>query len=618
MKRKEFKYKQRNLFPFLIIALIVALFSSCQEVLDKHDLNVLDDQIWEDEAQAALFINNLYVTNMPDAQSNFGGNSALSDEIWSADQTYTDLIYGFKTPSDINAVTVLHKEKYELIRRINIALEGLENSAMDEKVKEELQGQALFLRAWRYWEMIQLYGGISIVKSVQDPYTEDLNVPRSKTSEAINAIVADLDEAIAKLPIDWPMSEDKGRINSGAAAAFKGRVLLSWASPIFNPGNDQTRWQRAYDANLLSIDLLSKMNLPRGLYPDFSSIFNPDVVNNNEAVIYRRYSLSAGTSYTHGWEKSLRPPSGGGNGGYSPTWELVKAFPMANGKLIQETGSGYDSTYFWQNRDPRFYATVAFNGSEWNMTGRQEKNIWTFRNTKENNRVPSTGFYNKKATDSSIARENVSQTSTAWIELRYAEVLLNFAECANELGKTNEALENVRAIRARAGIESGGGEYGISKQVTKEHLREILMIERQVEFAFENKRYWDLRRRLMFREDLGQFVKKLNGKQRHGFTYTALSGWNSEITDQSSPYYGQLRIDTALAKGHLDLNDEASYSKYYRIVYKNMDIYNGQAIAINYQPFYDFFAVPSSMIEKSPAVEQTLGWINGTFDPLAE
>jgi hypothetical protein len=555
---------------------------------------------------------------MPDASSSFGENSQLSDETWSADQTYTDLIYGFKTPADINAVTVLHKEKYELIRRINIALEGLDNSSLNEKIKGELAGQALFLRAWRYWEMIQLYGGISIVTTVQDPYTEDLNVPRSKTSEAINAIVADLDEAIAKLPVEWLLSEDKGRIYSGAAAAFKGRVLLTWASPIFNPSNEQSRWQRAYDANLQAIDLLSEMSIPRGLFPDFSSIFNPDVVNNNEAIIYRRYSLGAGTSYTHGWERSLRPPSGGGNGGYSPTWELVKAFPMANGKLIQESGSGYDSTYFWQNRDPRFYATVGYNGAQWSMNGRAETNLWTFRNVKESNRVPSTGFYNKKATDPLIAREDISQTSTAWIELRFAEVLLNFAECANELGKVNEALEKVRAIRARAGIESGGGEYGISNQVTKEQLREIIMIERQVEFAFENKRYWDLRRRLMFRQDLGEHVKKLNGSQRHGFTYTALSGWNTEITDQTSPYYGQMRIDTALAKGHLDLNDETSYSKYYRITYKNLDIYNGQSIAINYPPLYDFFAVPSSMIEKSPAVAQTLGWINGTFDPLAE
>lgn len=616
MKMKQFFKPPMKSYKSLILVLALALLASCQDVLDKHDLNVLDEQIWEDDAQATLYINNLYVSNMPGAQ--FGDNSALSDETWSADQAFTDLIYGFKTASDINTVTVFHKTRYELIRRINIALEGLERSSLDKEVKGRLAGQALFFRAWRYWEMVQLYGGIPMVKKVQDPYSEDLNVPRSKTGDAIDAIVADLDEAIDKLPADWELSQDKGRITRGAAAAFKGRVLLTWASPLFNPAGKSDRWQRAYEANLEAIDLLSKMKIPRGLHPDFSTIFTSDVLNNMEAILFRRYSLSAGTEYTQGWEGRVRPPSGGGNGGFSPTWELVKAFPMANGKLIAEPESGYDSVCFWKNRDPRFYATVGYNGAEWKMTGREGTTLWSFRNVKENNRVTATGFYNKKATDSAIARENTSQTNTAWIELRYAEVLLNFAECANELGKTSEALDKVRAVRARAGIEPGIGEYGIPGDVSKELLREIIMIERQVEFAFENKRYWDLRRRLMFRSDLGQYVKKLNGTQRHGFTYSAQSGWSSEIKDEASPWYGKLRIDTALVNGHLDLNDPASFGKFFRVTYKNLDIYQGVSQPIYYPVLYDFFAVPSSMLEKSPAVEQTLGWINGTFDPLSE
>jgi hypothetical protein len=605
---------QMKLKSFIIFAVAMVVLSSCEAVLDKHDLNVLDEAIWDDEAQATLYVNNLYVTNMPGQQ--FGENSGYTDEAYSVTESITNLVYGFTTPSDINAVTVFHKTRYELIRRINICLDGLEGSSLEESVKGPIAGQALFFRAWRYWELVKLYGGVPIVHHVQDPYKEDLNVPRSRTADAIDAIIADLDEAIAKLPTDWALPEDKGRINSGAAAAFKGRVLLAWASPMFNPDNDQDRWQRAYDANVQAIDLLSQMTVPRALNPDFNAVFTTDVLNNMEAVIYQRYSLDAGTDYTHGWEGNVRPPSGGGNGGYSPTWELVKAFPMANGKLIAEPGSGYDSVLFWLDRDPRFYATVGYNGSEWEMNGRDETNLWCFMNEKEGNRVPSTGFYNKKATDPVVNREDVSQTSTAWIELRYAEVLLNFAECANELGKAAEALEKIRSIRERAGIEPGGGEYGISNTVSQNDLRQIIMIERQVELAFENKRYWDLRRRKMYREDLGQYVKKLNGTQRHGFRYMAIAGWNNEIKDETSPYYGQLRIDTALANGYLDLNDPASFRTYFLTTERRMDYYNEQFIDINYLPLYDFFAVPSSMLEKSPQVEQTLGWINGTFDPL--
>lgn len=609
-------YKTSLLSKTILLSLLVFMISSCTDVLDKSDLNVLTDHIWDDANQARLYINNLYNDNMP--SNYFGTSSQLSDESYSADLQYADLMYGFKTPSDINSVTVMHKDKYELIRRINIALEGLERSSLSEEEKAPLLGQAIFFRAWRYWEMVRLYGGVPMVLTVQDPYSDDLNVRRSKTSESIQRIVADLDEAISLLPLEWSFGSDAGRITSGAAAAFKGRVLLTWASPLFNRNNSQDRWQQAYDANAQAIDLLSRMTVPRALRADFATIFTSNVLNNEEAVLYKRFSLSAGSEYTQGWEGSIRPPSGGGNGGFNPTWQLVKAFPMANGKLPDEAGSGYNEDAYWENRDPRFYATIVYNGDEWQMNGREGDYVWTFRNVKESNRVPSSGFYNKKAFDGSIARENIGQTNTAWIELRYAEVLLNFAECANELGKTAEALEKVRAIRARAGIEPGNGSYGIEDGVSKEVLRQLIMIERQVEFAFENKRYWDIRRRLMFREDLGEYVKKINGTQRTGFTLTALSGWNAEITDASSPYVGQLRIDTAYANSHLVLEDPTSRAKFFRTTVKTLDLFQGVNAVLNYQEFYDFFAIPSSMIEKSPAVEQTAGWLNGTFDPLAE
>lgn len=613
----KFNIQHKKLFPFALIILAIMVFNtSCDNVLDKHDLNKLTGEIWNEESQAIMYINNLYEDNMPDDY--FGTNSQLSDETYSGGSSYTNLLYGFATPSDINSVTVMHKDKYELIRHINIAIEGLDESVLSEEVKTPLRGQALFFRAWRHWEMLQLYGGIPVVKTVQDPYFDELDVPRGKTSESIDEVVADLDEAIASLPVDWEMDDDKGRITSGAAAAFKGRILLTWASPMFNAANNQDRWQRAYDANQQAIDLLGQMNMARGLHPDYATIFTSNILNNVEAVLYKRFSLGAGTSYTHGWENSLRPPSGGGNGGFTPTRQLISAFPMANGMLTNEEGSGYDETYFWQNRDPRLYASISYNGAEWEMSGRDQTNIWTFRNVKELNRVPSSGFYNKKATDGNIARENISQTNTSWIELRYAEVMLNFGECANELGKTAEALEQVRAIRERAGIEAGNGEFGISNGVSKEVLRQIIMVERQVEFAFENKRYWDLRRRKMFREDLGEYVKKLNGTQRTGYTYRAKSGWNAEIKDEASPFFGFLRIDSALHYGHLDLNDKTSSDQYFSQSDKTLDIYLGANQDINYLELYDFFAIPSSIIQKSPAVEQTIGWLNGTYDPLAE
>lgn len=605
----------------IAFSMLIFLLASCTDVLDKRDLNVIDDIIWEDGDQATLYVNTLYDNNMPDMS--LGSYEAHADESYTSSQAITDLIYGIYGSSDIDAVKDLHKDNYQLIRRINICIEGLEGSPLDAATKNPILGQALFFRAWRYWQMVKLYGGIPMVDRVQDPFFEaELGIPRSKTSESIALIVEDLDLAIEYLPVDWTLDKDKGRITSGAAAAFKGRVLLAWASPLFNRNNDANRWQQAYDASTQAVEILAQMPMPRALHSDYNTIFTTDVLSNPEAVIFRRYSANAGSDYTSAWEARVRPPSGGGDGLSTPTWELVQAYPMINGKHINDADSGYDPERFWKNRDLRFYATVAYNGSDWEMEDRDLDKAWTYTRTiLENNRVPATGFYNRKATDPTIQQNNVSQTSTSWIELRYAEVLMNLAESANELDKRTEALDLIGQIRNRAGIEVGTGNYGISASISKEGLRELIMIERQVEFAFENKRYWDLRRRLMFRTDLGDHAKKLNGTQRHGLDIRPVAPWTSTITDATSPYRGWKRIDTLvyLHPNAIDLEDVDSYKTYFSTTIKVLEsTVSGVQQEFNYPELYDFFAVPSSFLQSSPAVEQTLGWVNGTFDPLAE
>ena len=263
-------------FNYICLGLLSIFLFACQDVIDKQDLTTLDDRIWEDETQIELYINNLYNSNMPGAS--FGTNSTACDESYSS--SGIDLLYGFTSETNISAETEFHKDRYRLIRLINIGLDGIEDSPIDESLKAPLRGQALFLRAWRYWRLVKLYGGVPIIKEAQDPYlgSEALDVPRSKTGDAIDEIIADLDEAIATLPVEWIQTDDKGRITSGAAAAFKGRILLAWASPMFNPNNDQARWQRAYDANKEAMDLLALMSVPRALYPDYASIFTANVV----------------------------------------------------------------------------------------------------------------------------------------------------------------------------------------------------------------------------------------------------------------------------------------------------------------------------------------------------
>jgi hypothetical protein len=571
------------------IYLLILLFAwtGCEKVLDKRDLNTLDETAWNNYSLSNMYLNEVYAENMP--TFSLAQNSGYSDETYNDN----DYIYG---RLDENSVGTYSLFTYAKIRDINIMIEGVENGTLDEHDKELLDAQARFFRAWRYWELVNLYGGVPMVLTAQDPWHEELNVPRSKTSACIDLIVEDLDKGIEALPASWlDVENDYGRLTSVAAAAFKGRVLLFWASPQFNPNDLADRWQRAYDANLAAKNMLEAEGY--GLLENFSQIFLMEGYANTEAIMIRSYD----ETYLPGrWESSCRPPSGGGTGSNNPTWGLVQAFPMSNGKRIADPGSGYNGIYYWQNRDPRFYATVAYNGCTWKMAGRSDTTQWTyFLNSQELSITPATGFYCRKGNNPQVQFEDVEKTPTDWIEIRFAEVLLNLAECANELDKRDEAYSILKQIRDRAGIEPGADNmYGLGAGMDKAAMREAIIWERQIELAFENKRYWDLRRRNMFAGDLGPNTPKLNGTVRRGLRIMA------------KPPHTAVEIDTI--RNDIDINS-ADYANYFVAIPRVLDA----DYLINYeQPKYNFFAIPQNILDRSPSVEQTLGWANGTFDPL--
>jgi hypothetical protein len=203
--------------------------------------------------------------------------------------------------SEISSVNDFSVTTYELIRTINIAINGIEKGSLDEEDKQLLLGQAYFFRAWCYWELVKLYGGVPMILIPQDPFYDNLDVPRSTTKECIELIVADLDAAISGLPAFWTLSDDMGRITSVAAAAFKGRLLLAWASPMFNTGNDPNRWNQAYNANLLARELADEVGY--GLNPSFENIFTDNPNENDEAILFRTYNGTP--EFSSSWESSI-------------------------------------------------------------------------------------------------------------------------------------------------------------------------------------------------------------------------------------------------------------------------------------------------------------------------
>ncbi|WP_262247877.1 RagB/SusD family nutrient uptake outer membrane protein [Parapedobacter soli] len=575
-------------YKFIYITLVGCLLSGCEKILDKKDLGKIGeaDNVWNDLDLATAYVNRIHAQCLPEWNTS---NAGISDET-AGGGSY---MYGQLTENSVDYWP------YDHIRRINILLAEIDQGTLEDADKQWLKGQALFFRAWEYFEMVKLYGGVPLILEPQQ-LTDDLLVKRSSTSECMQQIIADLDLAIEYLPaVSQGSAENNGRVHKGTALAVKGRILLYYASPQFDPDQDATdRWQAAYDANFEAKAFLESMGF--GLYPSFSELWFEEM--NKESVFVRRYQYSPSdpASYNN-WAAATRPldVSQGSTGGNRPTWDIVQAFPMKDGKAIDDLASdyAYDPDYFWLNRDPRFNQTIVYNGSLWElgMSARQSGRIqWTYIGSEQNSPTPS-GFYTRKAIDENQSAIQAFNSSTDWIELRFAEVLLNLAEAANEIGKIEEAYTEITALRARAGIESGtDSRYGLADGMNIAQMRDAIMLERKIEFAFENKRYWDLRRRRLFEDEL-------NGTRRYGLTITL-----KVPTDQWNAVRNSMTSQELIS--HLNTN----YTDYFESAPKLLDT----QFDINWKPEYYFFAIPAEHLQLNSNLEQTSGWPGGTFNPL--
>jgi hypothetical protein len=594
--------KMKKIIIYLILAIITI---SCEDVLNKRDLSAIDGQdVWNDPNLSTLFLNTTYQYALP----GFAGtsNTNISDESFGSGSG--GMMYGFLTKDEDYGI--YSSSSWYVIRQTNTLINEVLDGTMPDEDRTPILGQAYFLRAWTYWELVKYYGGIPIIFDAQDPsQNESLYVKRNSAKECIEMIVSDLDKAISSLPTVW--TTEKGRATKAAAAALKGRILLFYASPQFNPDNEQARWQDAYNANLEAKNVAEESG--HALYPDYSNIFL-DEDNSTEGIFITRYD---NPEKVNSYETNVRPRSVSNSSDYvrsAPSWSFVKSYPMYDGTPATDH-SEYDSVFFWKNRDPRFYATIAYNGMIWDFDGSENRRQWSYLGNKvePSNSAQGatvTGFYLKKNINTSIAKTQTPYGTTDWIEIRLAEVYLNLAECAAELGKLDEARNLLIAIRERAGIEDKDGTFGISAS-NNEEMVEAVLFERKIELAFEDKRHWDLRRRNLFINGIGN-TARLNGLQRQGLEIRLDTAYIRSISpglhkDSIFYHFENVIMDT------LDLD------AYYDDFFSSSIIYLDQ-IGINFlQPKYNFYFVPTEEMEKNINLQQTINWTEvDPFDPLAE
>ncbi|MET3126553.1 hypothetical protein ABID42_001655 [Arcicella rosea] len=414
--------------------------------------------------------------------------SSLTDEsIYNNDDNTWLVQRGQLAPENTGIAGTIWGRSYRGIRDVNYALSNLDKVPMSATQKNRLKGELKFLRAFRYQDLIRNYGGVVLMKDKVMELGEDLAnadiYTKSSIKDCIDYVVAELDEAGTLLPRDNGNNWQLGRATKGAALALKARLLLYAASPLYNSGN----WQAAAKA--------AKDVMDMGKYSLYTNGYDKlflTAENNPEIIFERLYTQGARHVCL---EISNAPNSYGGWGGNVPLQNMVDAYEMNNGKPITEPTSGYNSQDPYTNRDPRFYMTILYNNAGY-RTNTVQSYLPGGKDSKDgpsNWNTSKTGYYLKKYMNDNLPIDNpwdVAGTQP-WIYFRYAEILLNYAEAQNEaVGPDQSVYDAVNAIRKRPSVNMPALQAGL----TQTQMREVIRRERQVELAFEEHRYYDVRR----------------------------------------------------------------------------------------------------------------------------
>jgi hypothetical protein len=420
------------------------------------------------------------------------------------------------------------------IRRCNLFLSKLPSTPLSQTTRNRLAAEARFLRAYYYQQLLVCFGGVPIIEDKVYGIEDIINQSRTPYADCVSYLVSELDACATALPSrSIQNGTDYGRATSGMCLALKSRLLLEAASPLFNGGAETqdpslaplvsyptysvSRWQAAADAaqaviNLNQYSLVEDNTTSPGL--GFYSMFLQRV--NTE------YILPFNRGANRDMETFYFPPTRGQAWNSMPTQNIVDAFPMKNGKAISEAGSGYVATNPYVNRDPRFYHTITYNQSLLFLNSAMVP-VNTYEGAPSDGfdgTTSVTGYYCRKMCDVNSS----ANTQRAWPLLRYAEILLNYAEAINETGQPSLAVPKLIDLRRRAGIDAGtDGRYGIPTGISQAQLRTLIQNERRIELAYEDRRWHDIRRwkiAMVTNNAYNNRMRIVRGGTAPNFTYT--------------------------------------------------------------------------------------------------
>ena len=552
-------YRTKNIIYYLL--LLFAVVGCNDDFVDTQPLDEFSQSdVWVDASLAEAFVLEIY-NGLGQGGFDEQMMASLSDEA-----LFTHPGRGINTitesrsgPADRGFINYTYNwgDLYGRIRGANIALENLEEPGFDDPdMANQLKGEALFLRAYFYHNLLRMHGGVPIVDKVYTLDSEDLEIPRNTFEETVEFILSDLDNAKSLLE---GLNVD-GRASSEAAMALKARVLLYAASDLhhiptatanspdianysnpeylgYTSGNQKDRWTRAQAAakEVLDLNRGYKMDLTETVSPEEGkenyiaiSLGGGSVMADPEAateLLFARYFVAAKNE--NGQRIGLyNGPNGYHNwAGNAPTQNLVDHYELIDGDEFNWNNSEHANNPY-DNRDPRFYATILYDGADWKprtadvagsdpfnqiQTGTYEvksgsgetithNGLDTRNSAIEDWNGTQTGYYVRKFTDPdpAIVDQNTRQ-QIPFPFLRYTEAVLNYVEASLELGEEGIAKEWLNKIRFRAGMPA----ITASGQDLMDQYRQ----ERLVELVYEEHRFHDTRRWMIAPQTLGEQVR---------------------------------------------------------------------------------------------------------------
>ena len=520
------------LLPLILLGTAVAILPACSKTgfLDQTVTTSLNETTtFTDSANAMAFLNNIYsAAGFASDPRRFNGGSyaagleAACDEAEGPNASSSNGFIQFATGT-VNPSVVPDDAwsiPYSNIRAVNQLLRNMYRVPFAASVKQQAIAEARFLRAWYYTMLLEHYGGVPLIGDTVYNANDKIDATRRSFGSCVNYILSECDAAADILPMVQTGAQ-WGRACKGACLALKARVLLFAASPLFNnggmahgtagldsivayPDSDPNRWQLAADAARAVIATHAF-----SLYVDSTSVSGEPGYGFQHLFIERANNPEYIFAHMMGENKYLESlwdvPSRGGSGGAYAYQEMVDAFPMSNGLAITDPASGYDPNNPYQDRDPRLGYTIIHDSTLRPVFGaNQPSPVLVYLNTNVNPPVAAsgdavykgttTGLYIYKMMDPSLINNSLGTTTRCLPLMRYAEILLNFAEATNEAsGPTTEVYQSIEAIRQRAGLRP----YQLPTGMTQDQMRDVIHTERRLELAYEGFRFFDVRRWLI-------------------------------------------------------------------------------------------------------------------------